>query len=420
MTLGVLAFVTLVRGRKRNGGITLISLLTFGNLWYGGLTLVIAFYWPSSAYIFNAYVNNAGMNVDEEGLVNALLLVTIFQFGLLISSFCINKKRHAVFDREVLSTNNMGEVAATIKVGSTLFFAGLLGAVWLGFNFNGSFFGLFDITYIQRSQFLRENPLPAFLMFIGFLGVVQLMAISIIINKVKAAILLLLFILAYSVATSSKLPLFWGLVVFVVSATNGQISLRNVILPVGISILFLIVLSHIRSGFPFFEALLLSGFNLWNNDIPGPASISYFVVNSTWDGFDLEPLISILRVLVPSFLVERGALLPDIWAEKMAGVTYEYGQGFGWSVLLDTYLLAGYTGVLIGGFLLGNISQAIDFWRVHKTSSILYSLFTNCIAPIFLLFFRESIAGGVKGLLIISLVVFLPTILVANYKGKNQ
>ena len=79
----VLVSLTLVKEYQRTRCITLLSLLTVGNVFYSAVTPVIAYYWPKSAVIFSSYVSDAGMLIDESGLTRVMLAATLFQLVCL-------------------------------------------------------------------------------------------------------------------------------------------------------------------------------------------------------------------------------------------------------------------------------------------------------------------------------------------------
>lgn len=411
-SLVLFSFLTLRREYKLFGGVSLLSLLTVGNFMYGGLTPIIAFYWPVGAFIFDAYVRDAGMIVDASGLINVIIIVILFQLSLWIASLRFVDGRSISF-KSRFSLGNPFSIAS-ILIGLVVFFLGLAGVVWVGLVFNGSVGGLFDIPYEQRSPFFRGNPLPAFLLLIGLFGVAQLMVTLILVERFKAALVTLFLLIAYSLAVGSKLPLLWGVIVFLFTAMNCGVRLGRVVLPAVLSILVLASLSGVRSGVPFFQAAAQGGFEFWNNDIPGPSSITYFLINSGNNEFTLDPLVSIFRILVPSFVSSRGQLLPDVWAEKMVGSNYESGIGFGWSVLLDAYLFLGFFGVFFTGYLLGRTAIYLDAWRSRNPPSFMRLIILNCSAPLFFLCFRESIAGAVKTAVVLLIVIWIPTFCVAK------
>lgn len=423
MAFSALALLTMWREHRRVGGVTLLSLLTLGNVLYGGLTPMIAYYWPERASVFNAYVSDAGMDVDEAGLFKVMLMVTLFQMVSLVVALGRPKEVKAI-QLEGVSFKNAA--AASIWVGWFMVFLGMTGVLWLGLTYNGSPLGLYQISYVERSPLFREHSSQAFLLLLGLYGASQLVVTYLMTRRLKAAGLILLLVTLHGIGIKSKFPIFWVCLIFLVAAINERVNLRRMLLPMGAALLVLMTMSVLRdveqlSVLPNFIAQNLEAVNgnaarFWENDIPGPAAIAYFVINYSPSEYSIDPLIEIPKLLIPRFVYDRGAMIPDVWAAKMLGSSYAQGLGFGWSLLCDGYLIAGWLGVIVVGYGVSRLARYLTDLKFSSRQLFISTVVGYSAAPLFFLGERESAAGLVKALLIIAVVLWVPTILLTTYK----
>lgn len=424
LTYCVLVLLTLWREyRRAGGGITLISMLTVGYVLYGGVTPIITYYWPEATPIFNSYVNDTGMNVDEAGLLKVMIMVTLFQLASLVVAFGRSKKAMSIKLKKCSSEN---AAAASIFVGWLMVFLGLAGVVWLGLTYNGSPFGLYQISYAERSPLFREHSSQAFLLLLGLYGASQLVVSYLMTRRLKAAALVLLLVTLHGLGIKSKFPVFWVCFIFFVAAIGERVNLRKILLPMGIALLVLMTMSVLRgaeslSDLPYYISENLEEVNgnatrLWENDIPGPASITYFLINYSPFEHSIDPLLEIPKLLVPRFVYDRGAVVSDVWAAKMMGSSYEPGLGFGWSLLCDGYLLADWLGVIIVSYGVSRLARYIADLKFAGWQPFVFTVAGYTAAPLFFYGTRESAAGLVKALLVMAVVLWVPTILLMTLK----
>jgi preprotein translocase subunit SecG len=423
ITFGALALLTLWREYWRAGGGTLLSLLTVGNVLYGGLTPMIAYYWPERTSIFNAYVNDAGMEVDEAGLFKVMVMVTLFQLASLFVALGKSKEAKSIKLEEGSSRN---AAAASIFVGWFMILVGIAGAVWLGLTYNGSPWGLYQISYAERSPLFREHSSQAFLLLLGLYGASQLVVSYLMTGRAKVAALVLLLVTLHGIGIKSKFPIFWVCFIFLITAIVEGVKLRKMLLPMGIALLVLMTMSVWRgaerlSDLPDYIATYQEEVNgnairFWENDIPGPASITYFTINYSPVEYSIDPLLEIPKLLIPKFVYDRGAVVSDVWAAKMMGSSYEPGLGFGWSLLCDGYLLAGWLGVIVVGYGVSRLARYLTDLKFAGRQPFISAVMGYTAAPLFFYGVRESAAGLVKALLVMAVVLWVPTILLMTLK----
>ncbi len=415
------AVFTLWAEYRRVGGITLLTLLTAGNFFYGMLTPAIAYYAPGAAVVFQTYVTEAGLVIDDTGLVRVMLAATLFQLACLIVALSGPKRA----DIPNFNTKMGAEFgAAAIWVGWLLLALGMAGAVWLGLVYNGQVLGLYEISYAERSPLFREHSTQAFLLLLGMYGASQLVAAYLMAGRVKAAAFVLLLVTLHGVGIKSKFPIFWVFLVFAVVALGEKVRISRLLLPAGIAVTALLTMSVLRGVSDLSELPEYMGryqdemggiaARFWENDIPGPASITYFVINDPTAEHTVAPLLEIPKLLIPRFIYDRGPVVSDLWAAKMMGTRYEPGLGFGWSLLCDGYLVAAWLGVVLVGYGVARLARYIaDLKLVGAVGRLpLYSIIAYTSSPLFLYGVRESTAGLVKAVLIMGVLLWLPVLLV--------
>jgi hypothetical protein len=417
----VLAAWTLVSEFRRAGGITLIWLLTIGNFFYGVLTLAISYYAPGSAVVFQTYVTDAGLVVDEEGIAGAMLAATLFQLACLIVVLGGPKRSNVP---AVGGETGAEYVVAAIRMGWLLVAVGMAGAIWLGLVSNGHVLGLYEISYAERSPLFREHSVQAFLLLLGMYGASLLVTAYLMAGRVRAAAFVLLLVTLHGVGIKSKFPIFWVFLVFAVVAIGEKVRISRLVIPASIAVSALLTMSVLRgvshlSELPEYVARYqdeLGGvaFRFWENDIPGPASITYFVINSPSTEHTVEPLLEIFKLLIPKSFYDRGPVVSDLWAAKMMGDAYEPGLGFGWSLLCDGYLVAAWLGVALVSYGVARLARYfVDRKMIGAAGRLpLYSIMAYTSSPLFFYGVRESTAGLVKAVLIMGVLLWLPVLIV--------
>lgn len=422
IVLLVLASSTVIREYRRTKSLTLLSLVSLGNILYMGVTPALHYYYPESTKIFEAYVSDSGFSVEETGLIRVLLAAAVFQLVCLYVSLGGDRKGirpDAIADESVLK--------AAVLVGWALVSIGAFGAIWLGMKYNGHPWGLYEISYLERTMLARDNYVQAFLLLLGMYGAAQLIVVFLLSNRKLMAVSILLAMTLHGLGMKSKFPVFWILLVFLAVSIGQRRQLLRLFLPVGITVLVLSTMSILRgvdnlSDLPeyidtYWDLLMTTAAAPWNNDLPGPASIAYYTLNSDVD-YTVRPVTEILWLMVPRFLFDRGPVLSDEWAEMMMGGEYQPGLGFGWSQICDGYLLLGWLGIglvaLVFAWLARSINNLGSKGGRHRE---FFVIVYYCSAPYFLYGVRESIGGLIKQLLIMSALTWLPTFYLAQKRN---
>lgn len=412
---------TLVSESRRAGGITLLTLLTMGNFFYGMLTPAISYYSPGSAVVFQTYITEARMLVDETGVTRVMLAATLFQLACLAAALAGPRKSPAA----AVDGRAGGEyVNAAVWTGWLLLALGVVGAIWLGMVASGHVMGLYQISYAERSPLFREHSTQAFLLLLGMYGASQLVAAYLMTNRVRSAAFVLVLVTLHGIGIKSKFPIFWVFLVFGVVALSEKVRISRLLLPAGIAVTALLTMSVLRgvsnlSELPEYMERYQSEMGgiaarFWENDIPGPASITYFVINDPTVEHTAAPLIEIARLLIPRFIYDRGPVVSDLWAAKMMGTAYEPGLGFGWSLLCDGYLVGAWLGVALMGYGVARLARYIaDRKLVGAAERLpLYSIMMYTSSPLFFYGVRESTGGLVKAVLIMGVLLWLPVLIV--------
>jgi hypothetical protein len=421
----ILGLVTLVTEYRRVCRVTLLSVLTLGNMAYGALTPAIYHFSPESASIFGKYVQAAGMSIQDAGLLRVMLAAVIFQAVCCMVALRGRAGRDAsparLVDPEVISRS--------IAAGWALMFVGAFGVVWMGMVYSGSPIGLYEISYADRSGLSRQNSIPAFMLLLGVMGASQLIVVYLLADRTKMAVLVLLLITLHGLGMKSKFPVFMVLLVFLAVVVGKRKNMVRLLLPMVVAGALLMTMSVLRdvdriSDIPGYvsanrEALKKKLPAPWQNDVPGPASINYFVLNSDVPAFSPEPAAEVFKLLVPRFIRERGDTLADQWAQKMLGSSYQPGMGFGWSPLCEGYLLANWFGIAVVAFVLAMVARSIDGLRDRTQGKLreLSMIVAYSCVPLLFLVSRESMGALVKHLVFAGVFVWLPTWLLLARKG---
>jgi len=425
-TFVVLVWLTVKREYRRSNGITLISVFSIGNMIYFGLTPALWFWARDSAVRFDNYVSDAGLTVDETGLARLLIAAALFQFiGLCVSLNASRKK-----DPAVTEFADKRFIGIAIRMGLVLIAVGLVGVVLMGVKYNGHPWGLYEIAYVERAPLARDNPLGAFLLLMLMFGATQLIVVFVLSGRIFYAVTLLFALTIHGLGMKSKFPIFWVLIVFLGAAIGRRKNLVRIGVPFIVSVLVLGAASVLRGAqnladLPDYlstsgDAVLIALASPWENDIPGPVSIAYYVINSNVD-FTIQPILEIPLLLVPRFVVDRGQVLSDTWQEKMMGYDYEPGLGLGWSPICDGFLLGGYVGVALGALAFVGIARGIDKLAAKPgPSREFFVMVMYSSTPFFVYGVRESLGGLIKQLLVMTLLVWLPTYYFAQRKRRMK
>lgn len=425
LILLALASWTITSEYRRMKALTLLSLVSLGNVLYMGVTPALHYYYPDGTKIFEAYVSGTGMIVEDSGLLRMLLAATMFQLVCLIVSLGNHGKR-TPFD----AINDESIRKAAIMVGWALVSIGALGAVWMGINYNGHPWGLYEISYLERTTLSRDNYVQAFLLLLGMYGAAQLIVVFLLSKRKMAAVSILFAMTLHGLGMKSKFPIFWILLVFMVVAIGQRKQFLRLFLPIGFTVLILSTMSILRgvdnlSELPeyidtYSDLLMTTAAAPWNNDLPGPASIAYYILNSEVD-YTVRPITEILWLMVPRFLFDRGSVLSDAWAEMMMGGEYQPGLGFGWTPICDGYLLLGWLGIGLVAFVFAWLARSInDLGTRDGRNREFFVIVFYCSAPYFLYGVRESIGGLIKQLLIMSALTWLPTFYLAQKQSWRR
>lgn len=424
----ILVLLTLLREYRRTRSITLLSLLTVGNVLYSAVTPAIFYYVPESAVIFEMYVFDAGMNIDESGLIRVMLAATLFQLVCMCVSFSGSQIRGNIyFD----SISSKALVKYSTRVGWCLMLIGAVGVVWMGLAYNGNPWGLYEVSYFDRSGLSRQNSLASFMLLLGIQGASQLIVVFLLTDRAKMAVFILLMVTLHGLGMKSKFPVFSVLFVFLVVAIGRRRDVFRLLMPIALVGLILMTMSFLRgvdnlSDIPAYIAMNKEELGAttaapWENDIPGPSSMAYFIINGNSIDFTFEPILEIVKLLVPKFVYDRGDMLADEWAKKMLGSQYQPGMGFGWSPICEGFLLAGWVGVILVAFVFARLARYVDDLKNNGGGKLqeLSIIVSYSCAPLFLYAIRESMGGLVKQLLLVTLFVWMPTFLLTK-KRKLQ
>jgi len=258
-----------------------------------------------------------------------------------------------------------------------------------------------------------------------------LTVIFIMTDRLKMAVLILLLITLHGIGIKSKFPVFWILFVFIATAIGERKKIWKLITPILISVIVLLSMSVMRvvnniSDLPAYISLHQQeimdgrGSKPWESEIPGPASITYFVINQPKVQHTLDPLLEIPKLFIPKPLYDRGLVVSDIWAAKMLGSRYFAGHGFGWSLLCDGFLFAGWLGVLLVAYAVAMLAKYIGDIKRNVSGELwfLFAIIGYSCGPLFFYGVRESLGGLIKALLLMSVLMWLPSILLARFKCK--
>jgi hypothetical protein len=420
LALGLLVVLVVLTVRaefRRARSPTALALAAIGNLMYVAVAPSLYHYSPENALIFEAYLYEAGLAVTDAGLTRVLLAGSLFQGVCLAVSMGSTGPQEA---RQPRAIDDPFVLRAASLWGWALVGVGLLGALWMGLKYNGSPLGLYQIAYVERAELARTYYVQFFLLIIGQYGAAQLVAAYLLAHQPGRAALLLLGVTLHGLGMKSKFPIFWVVLVFVLVAVTQRGRVLRRLVPIGVSVVVLSTMSFLRgfeklSELPeyvpaYWDLIWGTAIRPWDNDLPGPASIVYFVLNSGAASFSLRPVTEVLWLLVPRFIYERGPVLADVWAKRMIGAGWEPGQGLGWSPLCEGYLLAGWAGIALVALAFALIARKID--RLGTSAGEHHDFFVIvafCSAPFFLLGLRESTGGLIKGLLTAAVVVWVPT-----------
>src|SRR5713101_5302610 len=108
------ASLTIAREYRRARNLTLLSVVSVGNLLYTALTPALFYYSPASGVIFEKYVTDAGMEVQESGLTRMILAAAVLQFVCLCVSVGGSQKK-GLIRADVISDKAL--LKAAIRVG---------------------------------------------------------------------------------------------------------------------------------------------------------------------------------------------------------------------------------------------------------------------------------------------------------------
>lgn len=418
MVFWMLFLLTIVREYRRTTSFTLISVMSMGNAVYSAATPILFHYTPESTVAFESYVLDAGTTIRELGLIRVILAAAMFQLVCLWVSYSGRKKggesRANIIDSKALQR-------AAIAMGWILVLFGIAGVIWMGLVFNGHLWGLYEISYLDRFALARENSQPSFLLTLGMYGAAQLIVVYLLSGRATLATLILIAMTLHGVGMKSKFPIFWVLIVFMGVAIGQRARIFRLLLPIGLSASVLATMSILRgvdnmSELPgyinnYWDLLGAAAATPWENDMPGPAAMLYYVINSKVD-FTVEPVLEALKLLIPKVIFDRGAVLSDVWAEKMLRSQYEPGLSFGWSPICDGFLLAGWAGVGFVAFVFARLARYIDQLRASGDERLRQFFIIVCYSsvPSFFYGMRESMGGLLKQMLIVAVLVWLPTL----------
>jgi hypothetical protein len=385
------------------------------------------YYSPDSAVVFQKCINKARLYIQDSGLLRVILAATIFQLGILCISFMGNQKRQLI---RFYSINNKAVFDAATFIGWALLIIGAEGVVWLGLKYNGHLWGLYEVAYVERIPLFRANSLQVFLILFGMYGATQLMVTYLLTDRAKLAVLILLGMTLHGFEMKYKFPVFWVLITFVAIAIGTRKKLLKYLLPIAFTALVLIsmgLLRHLKNSSEI-PQYIATHWNLiwtalatpWSNDFPGPSTVLYYMLNSDVD-FTIAPITDTLKVLIPSFIFDRGTLLPDLYAQKMVGIKYYFGSGFGWSILCDGYLLCGWPGILLVALFVALLARYIEDRPARTSGSLREFFIIVCyfMVPFFFYTLRMPMSGFIKQMLLIAAFIWLPTLLLIKERSHR-
>lgn len=422
-----LALVTLVVEYRRARRITLLSVLTLGNMAYGALTPAIYHFSPESASIFGNYVQEAGMSIGGMGLLRVMLAAVVFQLVCCMVAL----RGQAGRDAGSAGLSDPDVISGAVTVGWVLMAVGALGVVWMGGAYSGSPIGLYEVSYAGRSALSRQNSVPAFMLLLAVMGASQLIVVYLLADRTRMALFVLLLITLHGLGMKSKFPVFTVLLVFLAVVVGMRRNVVRMLPPMVAAGMLLMTMSVLRdvdkiSQIPGYVSANRGTLKAklpapWQNDVPGPASIIYFVLNNDVPAFSAEPATEVFKLLVPKFVQARGDTLADQWAQRMLGSSYQPGMGFGWSPLCEGYLLAGWFGIAAVAFVLAMVARSIDALRDRMQGKLreLSMIVAYSCVPLLFLASRESTGALVKQLVLTGVFVWSPTwLLLARKRGS--
>jgi hypothetical protein len=421
----MLVLVTIILEFRRRKRITLLAIFSMGNVLYNVLTPALFFYAPDSVMAFQMYVNDAGLEIHETGLVRVILAACVFQLGILFVS-CRKRQKSDMLRSDPIKCNAV--YRAALFVGWIMLLLGLIGVVWLGVKYNGHLMGLYEISYFERSFLALENSQQAFLINLGMYGAAQLIVVYLLTDRTKLAVLILLVMTLHGIGMKSKFPVFWILLVFVGVVIGRRKKIFRMLLPIAFTTLVLATMSVLRGGQNLSELPQLIGTSWeligttaatpWGNDIPGPAAMTYYVFNSEVD-FTIAPITDTMKILIPKAILDRGMLLSEIYAKKMIGSGYMQGLGFGWPLICDGFLLLGWPGVGLFSTIVALLARYVEDGRARMSEKSRDFLNVVCYSftPFALYSIRESMGGLVKAILVMAVLIWLPTWFLASKRS---
>src|SRR5437867_2486125 len=105
----------------------------------------------------------------------------------------------------------------------------------------------------------------------------------------------------------------------------------------------------------------------------------------------------------------------------MLASQYEPGLGFGWPPICDGFLLGGWLGVGLVAFVFASLARFIDDRRTKCEGKLREFFMIVCYSsvPSFLYGVRDSTGGLFKQILIVTVLVWLPTLYLSQ-KRKSQ
>lgn len=410
------ATATLVVEFARQRNITPIALLTVGHLGYVALNPLICLVSPANTRYFIEMVNVGGAVVPE-GLGRVFLAAAAFQLGCLVVSLVPSKApaRTALeLDPHIVSR--------FVRIAVVLLGLSAIGTVWLGILYEGSPLGLYRIPYGVRTEFIYELGPIAFMADLVQYGAALLVTILVLTGRTRLAVLVLGGVVLHSIGVKSKHPIVYvGCVFAVVSMLSGSGRIFRALVPLAAAALIVSGLGLARTtGDQGMGAML--GFleenreqlydevsTPWSNDLPGPAAVSYLVVNSPNEEWSLAPLAEIITIFVPRLVVDRGPSQADSFARQTLRGEYFVGAGMGWSMVCDGYRSLGILGTGLAGALIAAVGSALARRsRVPRPAARLRATVYLCVAsPLFLLGPRYGVAGFAKQLVILFVLVLV-------------
>ncbi len=412
----VTTLLTIVIESVRQRTITLLTLLTASNFAYVAVNPLVFVVSPTDAHYFS-YLVDFGGAVTESGLTRLFVAMLCFQGACLIVALS-NRAR------PVLQTS-LSELAMTgfFRAGMLNMALGVIGIVLLGLRFNGNPLGLYQLAYGRRTEFIYSLGPLAFMLDLFQYGACIIIAAALSTGRWVRAAGVLLVIVVHGLAMKSKFPIFYTSVVYAVALglapRKGRLRALAPLLVAGSVVASLSVLRSSREGtisgmFGYAqenqEQLTDTLAKPWENDLPGPAAVSYLVVNNTDDAFSIQPLTEVGLVLIPRIIYDRGMSQADAFAKEMYRNNYYTGAGMGWSMLCDGYRLLGLLGAFVVAAGVGGLGISLQR-RIERGSSALREqalVLVPLVAPVFFLGPRLGLAVFLKIVLIVVVVSFAP------------